>query len=71
MIAFVCFTPAFAQTDSSETKINEEVFSIGLGVQHGFIFAHSEAVQNTKGARPTGVEAMLSWQRRFSHLESL
>ena len=71
MIAFVCFTPAFAQTDSSETKINEEVFSIGLGVQHGFIFAHSEAVQNTKGARPTGVEAMLSWQRTDSAIWDL
>ncbi len=71
MIAFVCFTPAFAQTDSSGTKIKEEVFSIGLGVQHGFIFAHSEAVQNTKGARPTGVEAILSWQRTDSAIWNL
>jgi hypothetical protein len=36
---------------------------MGLGVQHGFIFAHSEDVQNTKGARPTGIEAIFSWQR--------
>ncbi|GEO05426.1 hypothetical protein AAE02nite_30900 [Adhaeribacter aerolatus] len=32
-------------------------------MQHGFIFPHSQAVQNTKGARPTGVEAILSRQR--------
>jgi hypothetical protein len=66
LITSVCFYPAFAQSDTAEARIKEEVFSIGLGVQHGFIFAHSEAVQNTKGARPTGVEVTLSWQRTDS-----
>ncbi|MHA4844635.1 acyloxyacyl hydrolase [Flavitalea antarctica] len=39
------------------------MFSIGAGLQHGFIFAHSPGVQNTKGARPTGAELIFSWQR--------
>jgi hypothetical protein len=54
----------YAQTSlfpDSTVKIN--VFSAGAGLQHGFIFAHSQEVQNTKGARPTGVELMFSWQR--------
>ncbi|MBK6263692.1 acyloxyacyl hydrolase [Marivirga sp. S37H4] len=63
-------THALAQTDSTEITANttkqEPLFSVGLGVQHGFIFAHSEDVQNTSGARPTGIEALLSWQRNDS-----
>jgi hypothetical protein len=46
-----------------DTKKREYIFSIGAGVQHGFIFAHSRAVQNTKGANPTGIELNLGWQR--------
>ncbi|HEY5967110.1 MAG TPA: acyloxyacyl hydrolase [Chitinophagaceae bacterium] len=34
-----------------------------MGIQHGFIFAHSRAVQNTKGANPTGIELSFGWQR--------
>ena len=60
-------TAAMAQADSVAATGNEfrpePLFSIGLGVQHGFIFAHSEEVQNTRGARPTGIETILSWQR--------
>lgn len=62
-------SPAFAQTDSSatESRIKQKsLLSIGMGLQHGFIFAHSVDVQNTSGARPTGVEAVLSWQRNDS-----
>ena len=66
LTALAFFYAAGAQTDSTQHSKAEEVFSAGLGVQHGFIFAHSEAVQNTKGARPTGVEAILSWQRTDS-----
>ena len=51
----------FAQADSLE-RLNP-MFSIGVGVQHGFIFAHSREVQNTEGARPTGAELIFSWQR--------
>lgn len=61
---------AIAQTDSTtaiqNTTRQEPLFSIGLGVQHGFIFAHSVDVQNTRGARPTGIETILSWQRNDS-----
>jgi hypothetical protein len=42
------------------------MFSIGVGAQHGFIFAHSEAVENTRGSHPMGVEAIFSWQRNDS-----
>ncbi|HSI68923.1 MAG TPA: acyloxyacyl hydrolase [Gillisia sp.] len=71
IIFVVCATPhTFSQTDSVETKANtikqKPLFSIGLGVQHGTIFAHSEDVQNTKGARPTGIETIISWQRNDS-----
>ena len=45
------------------SKKAENIFSVGVGVQHGFIFAHSRAVQNTKGANPTGIELSLGWQR--------
>lgn len=44
---------------------------MGLGVQHGFIFAHSEEVQNTKGANPTGIEAIFSWQRNDASIFDL
>lgn len=62
-----------AQFDSTVQRQSDKVkedkvrpinmFSAGLGVQSGFIFAHSESVQNTKGARPVGVELIFSWQR--------
>jgi hypothetical protein len=42
-----------------------------VGTQHGFIFAHSEAVENTKGSNPTGIEGILSWQRNDSATWSL
>ena len=42
------------------------LFSTGAGIQHGFIFAHSPEVENTKGARPTGAELIVSWQRNDS-----
>ncbi|HEU4860069.1 MAG TPA: acyloxyacyl hydrolase [Chitinophagaceae bacterium] len=49
--------------DVSHSKKNVNIFSIGAGIQHGFIFAHSRSVQNTKGANPTGVELSFGWQR--------
>ncbi|MDQ4141783.1 MAG: acyloxyacyl hydrolase [Bacteroidota bacterium] len=55
-----------AQTDTVGNPPSNEklprLFAAGLGVQHGFIFPHSKEVQNTKGARPTGVEFNLNWQ---------
>ncbi|WP_375580687.1 acyloxyacyl hydrolase [Marivirga tractuosa] len=69
LIFITCATKdSLAQTDSIEvdTAQQEPLFSIGLGMQYGFIFAHSVDVQNTSGARPFGVEANLSWQRNDS-----
>lgn len=56
---------SFAQDNDSLSKSKKvaNIFSIGLGIQHGFIFAHSRAVQNTKGANPTGIELSFGWQR--------
>lgn len=76
VIFAACLTPnAIAQTDSTTTIENtakqKPLFSIGLGLQHGFIFAHSEDVQNTSGARPTGIETILSWQRNDSAIYAL
>jgi hypothetical protein len=66
----VCFHPVLAQTATAgkEQKLSKEkrLFSASLGLQHGFIFAHSQAVQNTKGAHPTGLELIMSWQRNDS-----
>ena len=72
VVICAAFAPhhAIAQTDSSAANVStakqEPLFSIGLGVQHGFILAHSVEVQNTTGARPTGIETILSWQRNDS-----
>lgn len=49
-------------THAADYKL-KSIFSIGAGVQHGFVFAHSPEVENTKGARPTGVEVWFGWQR--------
>lgn len=68
MLISVSFSiaPAYAQSDSASTAKQEALFSIGMGIQHGSIFAHSLDVQNTKGARPTGIEGILSWQNNDS-----
>ena len=67
IVEFVCSALTFAQIDSIESKKKivkpVNMFSAGLGIQHGFIFAHSPTVENTKGSRPTGVEINFSWQR--------
>lgn len=63
-----------AQTDSTVSKLNSwklNMFSAGFGVQHGFIFAHSQAVQNTRGSHPTGIEVIFSWQRNDSSIWAL
>ena len=59
------------QGQDSSWALQYNIFSVGMGVQHGFIFAHSEAVENTKGSRPTGIEGVLSWQRADSAAWSL
>ncbi|MFT2009824.1 acyloxyacyl hydrolase [Pontibacter sp. 13R65] len=60
-------TKASAQTEPTDTTQENgrlpSIFSVGLGTQYGFIFAHSQDVQNTQGANPFGTELILSWQR--------
>lgn len=62
-----CIPESIAQTSPAlKTESSEKpksLFSMGLGIQHGLIFAHSVDVENTRGARPTGIEAILGWQR--------
>ncbi len=74
IIANIFLLNTTAQSDFNYNKQNPSklnMFSSGLGVQHGFIFAHSQAVQNTKGSRPTGIEIIFSWQRNDASVWAL
>lgn len=51
------------QKDTTEIKKLKRIFSLTAGLQHGFIFAHSPEVENTKGSNPTGAEFLIGWQR--------
>jgi len=52
------------KNDSTGLHANlSKIFNISAGMHHGFIFAHSPLVENTKGANPTGIEISFSWQR--------
>lgn len=70
LIFIGCITrEAIAQTDSKakRTGITEKsLFSMAAGVHYGSIFAHSQEVQNTSGAHPTGIEAIFGWQKNDS-----
>jgi hypothetical protein len=48
----------------AKTKIDtaDAIFSIGISAHHGFIFAHSRDVQNTRGANPSGVTLSAIWK---------
>jgi hypothetical protein len=50
---------AFAQ-DSLKTK---PLFSYGLQANYGFVFAHSNDVENTANSFPRGLTATFNWQR--------
>ncbi|MCM4161266.1 acyloxyacyl hydrolase [Antarcticibacterium flavum] len=64
LMTFFITPQAVAQQEAAvDTSRQKALISYGLGVQHGTIFAHSEEVQNTSGARPTGIEAIIGWQR--------
>jgi hypothetical protein len=73
LLAGLCSYSGYTQADSvaKASGASADMFSIGVGAQHGFIFAHSEAVENTRGSHPTGVEAVFSWQRNDSATWSL
>lgn len=66
---------AHAQTDTikNEQGISKfrDMFSVGAGIQHGFIFVHSPAVKYTKGSNPTGIEFVLSRQRNDAQVWDL
>ena len=66
---------AEAQKDSSQiiqkSKEEKRILALTLGIQHGFIFAHSPAVENTKGAKPTGVEFLISWRKSDAEVWNL
>lgn len=65
IISLVSVNVIAQEEDSLVVPISKKaanIFSIGFGIQHGFIFAHSRAVQNTKGANPTGIEFIFGWQ---------
>ena len=64
--AHVIAVSVYSQSNDSvisNLRKARNIFSVGVGIQHGFIFAHSRSVQNTKGANPTGIELDLGWQR--------
>src|SRR5688572_10229565 len=73
VLGIVSGTGAITQPDTLQNQKStyNNLFSLGLGVQHGFTFAHSAAVENTKGSRPTGVELTLGWQRTDSSVFAL
>lgn len=60
-----------SSTNFYSAKKEKSILSLNAGVQHGFIFAHSPAVENTKGAHPTGIELSLGWQRNDSSIWNL
>ena len=74
-VFIMIFSFVRAQYDPSikiqDSNIKRNIRSIGLGIQHGFIFAHSPEVENTKGSNPTGVELIFSWQRNDAQIWNL
>jgi hypothetical protein len=46
----------------SDTVSPASIFSVGIGVHSGFVFAHTDEVQNTKGLKPWGIELDINKQ---------
>ena len=63
LIHLLCISQDTAHSYKPVVAKKTNIFSVGLGGQYGFVFAHTESVQNTKGSYPYGVELLLSWQR--------
>ena len=63
LLLFSCFSQDTGYLHKRTTFPKTNIFSVGAGGQYGFIFAHSEEVENTKGSYPYGAEILLSWQR--------
>ncbi len=54
-----------------KSRLSRSIFSYGMGLEYGFIFAHSPLVENTKGSNPFGVEMNFSWQRNDKEIWDL
>jgi hypothetical protein len=63
LLLFSCFSQDTGYLHRPAITSKTNIFNLGAGAQYGFIFAHSEAVENTKGSYPYGTEILLSWQR--------
>jgi hypothetical protein len=57
-LSLICET-VFAQ-DSLKSKAH---FNYGLQANYGFVFAHSNDVENTANSFPRGITTTFSWQR--------
>ncbi|MFM7859567.1 MAG: hypothetical protein ACKO96_48490, partial [Flammeovirgaceae bacterium] len=60
---FVCFTLFSVCACAQDTLNTKSVFSYSLFANYGFIFAHSQDVENTANSFPRGITATLNWQR--------
>ncbi len=63
LISFQAIAQDTIHIQQSPVPAKQNIFSVTFGTQFGFVFAHTEAVQNTKGSYPYGAELLLSWQR--------
>lgn len=54
---------SFCSIGQSGSAASRSIRSYQFTPHTGFIFAHSEDVQNTRGARPRGIELSMTWQK--------
>src|SRR5688572_19394413 len=71
ILTHACTAQYASSTIIPPERKQRNILSIGMGAQYGFIFAHSPEVENTKGARPAGLELNLSWQKNDSAIWNL
>jgi len=60
---FVCFALFSVCARAQDTLNTKPAFSYSLFANYGFIFAHSQDVENTANSFPRGITATLNWQR--------
>ncbi len=59
IILALIFYPQFLLSQHSirnDTVSPTSIYSVGIGAHYGFVFAHSDEVQNTSGSKPWGIE---------------
>lgn len=54
------------QVIQDSTSLPKKVFSIGTGINTGFVIVHTKDVAFTRGSRPLGLELAATWQRNDS-----